>query len=699
MTIYARFIQRNAGSALAERGTFVCESAEGKEILDGIGYGKVVIPHYDNARLAANERIQPGDVCITWTDAPDGEGHYISCFLVQTRNYKGGRLEVSGPDFIAELQEYVAIAPIGEQQEVVTIAKSMGNYTIQQPEPDPDTTFVMEAAYPSRGGVTVNFKEAGRTSLGLVDPVPFQVTDVVEIRYPNGEIFETPITGKNHLNKEILFNDPLPQDTPIGTKVHIRSLRIRVDNAEDLEEGARLFYTPAAYGSSNPRPRGNIMVDSIEMGDDEPSYVYSADPITDHILRDTPVSQILYTEPTTNDIEQLLGLNTFYEWDVERGEDTTLGTAYAPNAETVWDVLLAIRDTAGYHFRRKFYGQPAHITLTVPYRVLEYFRADEPVTPAQVAEYGMERVLSSTYGTLLSLEHEDNRSTVTHLIPFGGGGGSGRFDFSRAPIGTVLEDYPSLDWGIINRHYYVYNKTMTSTRAVWAVESFPHISPTDSDSGQSRIEAAELLLRAACDWLMARAVADITYSVEAFTLGIPRPGDLVSIDWRGADPTPTFDDNLIVMEVEHRTDESGLRISRLIMNKAGRHRNSGSDNIGKILLDLERTVRRSNFSSGGGLLMDDRGIDFGGSESRIGGKSDLLIKSDTGDVDIEAPEGEIALTAPQVTINGPLYITGNIRTEGGVTLIDEANGDEWALSMLTVRNVPRIKFTRLERED
>ena len=56
MTIYAKVYERD-GTTATLRTTYECESAEGVEVVNGIGYGKIVIPHYDNFRQDSGDRI------------------------------------------------------------------------------------------------------------------------------------------------------------------------------------------------------------------------------------------------------------------------------------------------------------------------------------------------------------------------------------------------------------------------------------------------------------------------------------------------------------------------------------------------------------------------------------------------------------------------------------------------------------------
>ena len=64
-TLFAQFYERGSLDAVTARGdVFEAVSAEGGEVINGIGYGKVTVPLYDNFRRDEDERIQRGDLCL-----------------------------------------------------------------------------------------------------------------------------------------------------------------------------------------------------------------------------------------------------------------------------------------------------------------------------------------------------------------------------------------------------------------------------------------------------------------------------------------------------------------------------------------------------------------------------------------------------------------------------------------------------------
>lgn len=714
MPIYANVYDRT-GDDFTLRTRLECESAEGVEVVNGIGYGKITVPHYANFRLSIFERVQIGNVIFVWTNEPNGkiaseldtvtDIHYISCFIVKSRSYKDSKYEISGPSFIGELQDYVALVPVGELTEITATAESLGTRTIWQT--DPDTYEAWEAGYRVRTATTEDVTPyvEGKTKYGLLftSPVAMQVTDTLTYTYASGTVFTTTATAINDRYNYVELADPIPASIPADATIYINSTRLRVDDATDFVVGSPIYYT---YTEPGLNLSGiTLMVEQIEIGDvSAPDYLYFTTPISFDIDTGATITQKQYTSPTTDDVAMLLEDSTFSEWNVLRGEDTDIGTSYAPNAESVWDVLLAICDISGYHVRWFLYPiVTAAGTIAAPARRIEYFVPGEPAALAppradQVTELGMDMRLSRTYGTMLGLEYEDSHDEITHLIPYGSGGGSGRFDFRDADIGPIMEDYPLFRTGSIGTgisQYFVYN-TAGNDRAVWAVETFSHISPLESTT-ESRREAAGMLLRAACEWLTARTEPDATYRAEIFTNGEPRPGDLIdSLEWEGADPTSTTAEDLIITEVRHVvTPDRPYRVTTLTMNTAGTVRMDGDRMAARSILDMQRVIKHSNFASEARVKYD--GVEFGGDGGIRAGTGDISIWAVAGDVNIDAPFGDVTVDAQNLIIDAPVSVEGDLHIDGSLVLSDDARGVDWAVSVLEVRGVPRLRLTRRNR--
>lgn len=699
--VYAYFWRRGPGTTFTLRAFYLPVAAEGTQLVNGIGSGKVVIPAYGDMRRVINERVTMGDVCVAYAMAPNGTTpQLIATFIVQTKQYREGNYEISGPDFLGELEDYVAIAPIGEETTVTTTAVSMGDYLDRAP--NPDVWVPLEAAYPSRGYFTQDVTPAGDINVLFTAHMAVQVTDTFRHTFADGDIFETKIVGVSDERRRVEIEDPLPQDLPGGSKVDFLSTRLRVADAAILAEGSQVFYTPSPYGTSQPRPAGSFIIDRIELGDgNAPDYIYSADPILDHILAGVTIEQKQYTEPTTNDVNQLLTTSTFGEWTLLRGSSATAGTAYAPRAETVYDVLLAIADMTGYHFRRYFRGWASQLLAetTAPLRKIEYFKPGSPPVTGQVTTLGTQNRVAANYGELLSLESDNANQQVTHVIPYGGGGGSGRFDFRTANIGTVLEDYEGLSWGVVGGQYYVYNTTLLAAggRAVWTVETFNSISPANPANFESRREAAELLLRAACDFLIANQAVDTTYSADIYTLGEPLPGDAVSLTWAGVEPDTISEIKLIITDVHHTIDpNTPYRITTLTMNKNGIPRKDGAMSVAHGMLGFQRSMRHSNFGSGGDARIAYDLVEFGG-EGRVTSRTgNITLQSQTADVAITADQGDVTIAGQNVTITGQVQFQGGLSMRT-LVLQDATASLDYEIEPFTLRGIPRLRIRRTER--
>lgn len=713
-TTFARFFRRLDNMTFAGRGSdFVVESAGGLDVENGIGWGKVAIPAYDNDRRAALAQIQPGDVCISWTIAPYNDYDHrplsVACFIVETRQYKDGKYEVSGPDFIKELAEYPTIAPVGELAEVVVGAVSMG--TRLNRTPDPDVYVDLEAAYPPFFGITndetvVTPGGPEKRNILFTTYLNVQVTDTFHYTFADGEVFSTTVTGVSDERTRVEIGNALPQTLPAAANVYFQSTRLRVTDGSALEAGALLFYTPAVTpGGPNPPPSGNLLIDHIDEGDgDAADYVYSADPIMHLIAANTGVTQFQYTKPTTSDVALLFRNSTFNQWQVSRSPYATIGTAYAPNDESVWDVLLAISEITDYRFRRYFRGWASggaqHILP--PTREIQYYVAGDPAGTATRIALGTENRIAADYGEVLHLETDDITEIVTHLIPYGGGSGSGKFDIGGASFITVLNDplyIGRIGHGIVNNKHYIYNLELGPQRDNWRTETFSHISPLDNTSFDSRREAATQLLVAACDWLLARNVGDRSYVAEVFTLAEPRPGDLADLNYEGVEAIgPISETGLIITQVEHSVSpDDGYRRTRLTMSREGRPRRTGENDLAKVVLDLQRTMQRANFGSRGDARISADTLEFGQDANITSRTGNVILKSTEGDVTIRSETGDVFIDGNAIDVTGDVLASGIIRSEAGFVLPDSIAPHDWALTAVTVRNIPRVIATWQER--
>lgn len=711
-TLFAQFYRRGALDTVEERGAvFKAVSAEGGEFTSGIGYGRVTVPYYDNFRRPSNEQVQPGDLGLAWSTAPYGEAKrplLVACFVVETRQRRDDlTYELSGPDLLGELMEFYAVAPIGAPAEVVVAALSLGGRVINHPPPQDDDWEVLEAAYPGRSYMLQDVTAAGRYRMLFADITTVQETDTLRVEFADGEIFTTTVTAVGDERQGIEFADPLPQQVTTSMAVRVWSTRLRVSDASALIEGEAVYYTPGT-GPDNPSPRplGNVRIDRVQLGtgEDDPDYIFTTDPIADYINGGAPLTQMQYIAPTNTDVEMLFFQSTSTtgsppQWRVLRSPLATKGTAYAPNRESVWDVLMALAEMSGYQFRKYFRGLP---TLNAwprnpfgEWRAIEYYPPGSPLVSGEVKTMSAAPTISVNHATILKpLDTEDVAGAVTTLFPFGGGSGSGAFDFRLASIGTVLEEYDGkIGWGIVNNQYYVYNKLLVNAgaRLVDATETFAHIAPLDPASFDDRKKAADQLLRAACDWLMLHDTPQVTYIAEVFTIGEPRVGDVLTLSYSGDTPGTTADTELIVTEVVHRAElDPGYRVTTLTLNKAAMPLYSGPRALAQELLALKRGFRQANIGTRGDSHISYDRMEFGQDATVDSRKGNMLIRSQMGDVTIRSETGDVYLDGNRIDISGVVDSTGAIRSGVGLILADETRPNDWIVTSRTVRRIPRV---------
>lgn len=708
-TLFAQFYRRGALDTVTPRGApFTALSAEGGEGINAIGYGKVSIPLYDNARRVGNEQVQPGDLCLVWSTAPYMSAKrplLVACFIVETRQPKDDKVyEISGADLLGELLEFYAIAPIGAAAEVVIAAVSLGGTVINYPPPQDDGWEVLEAAYPARGYMLQEVSDPGRHRMFFSERTTIQETDTLRVEYPDGEVFTSTVTYVHERRYSVEFADPLPQQVTTSMKVDVWSTRLQVSDASALVEGSYVFYEPGSPPDNTaPRPTGNILVDRVAIGvGGEPDYIYTVDPITDYIDAGTPLTQFQYIAPTPTDVELLFfhstsTLGSPQQWHVLRSPLATKGTAYAPSRESVWDVLLAIAEMSGYQFRKYFRGLDNALSLNPfqDWRRIEYFPAGSPVVAGEVSSLSTNVTMAVNHATILKpMQPEDVSSAVTTLFPFGGGAGSGSFDFRLASIGTILDEYDGkIGYGVINNQYYIYNRVLLNAgaRLIDAVETFAHISPLDHMSFDSRKEAANQLLRAACEWLLLHDSPQVTYVVDVFTIGEPRPGDVVSINYSGNTPNTTSDISLVITEVVHRVEpDPGYRVTTLTLNKSGTKALSGPRIVARQLADLRRGFRQANIGARGDARISYDRMEFGQDATVDSKTGNLLMRSLLGNVTLRAEMGNVYLDGNIIDISGAVDTSGVIRSGTGFVLADTTRSNDWIVTSRTVRRIPRV---------
>lgn len=685
-------------------------TAEGGEMLDSIGYGKVTIDAYTyNTTLNG---VDTNDIIVAWTTAPkrdSGRALYITAFIVETRQYKDGVYEISGPDFIAELNTWLTLTAVGGATTVTTTALSIGNRPKKTPLPAWSTTEALDAAYAPRAYHPVTNYDAGDTRIEFSTQTSAQVGDELVYYTSYTDEFRTEITHVSDRFYSVEFADGLPTGITASEEIGIHSRRLKVADATGFVEGqyAEIEINDSPINLNQPTL---LMVDRVDL---EANALWFETVIMNGMDVGATVSQTVYQQGIVEAVNQLLAANTSNTWTATRytGDDP-IAISLESDSDTVLDTLMAIVGMTGWHFRRKFspytFGDNVNRNPTAaqrfPVRQIEYFPNGHPVTAGELTTLGTENRMDASYGEIFSLQTSDVNTPITHLIPIGGGAGAGKFDLRYSNVNLILPlEYPDFDWGINRNYYFIRDAAaMLNYPKRWHIERFNHIAPIDPQNTYDLVDAGNQLLRAACEWLEKNNAPHVNYTVECFTIAEPRPGDVVStLSWSGVDTHDIEDTNLVITEVHHSVNaDPGYRVTRLVLNKVGALHKSGEMKAARAILDLQRSVRGGEFAATNtGVAAGPDGFTFVNNANFTSNFGDTSLRALEGDVTISAPEGDVAIRAGTVGVNGLLDVVGPIRSDTGFIFMDAVTDNDWSAEVFTLRGIPRLRFTYRDRGD
>lgn len=690
-TAYARgrVYRRYADGTLVQRGgEFDVISASGGWYVNRIGYGKL--------RAAAATLFELGvendDLAVVWEISDYWPTpRRVAQFIVHSRQYQEGVVDLSGPNYLGALGDYVTFDRIGDGETITAVTEGF--------KPHPDIAAMPLAAYGPRryrcsgGAVTL----AGRKRFNTDGQVIARVGDtlIVDFSTPDiiYELFITTITHVTDGRTALEFADELPRDLQPHTPITIYSTRINVSDATGFTVGERVKIASNDIGY-DPLIIGTIAgVEIVPGGND---YLE----LENYFPLDVPIGyyaiSTAYVNAVLDDVERLLREATGGIWTVNRAAWGYVPTTYVPEGETVFQVLQALSDISGWQFRLNM-GEPGW----TPRNQIDYFPEGKSYPAGNATalrSLATANQVAMGYGEILELQTEDAATGATHLIPFGGGGGASRFTIAEADIFELLTGWVDqagnqlFSWGSdgIN-HYIFYRDAVAQGRPPrWKVETFSHIYPENEASPSERRWAANNLLHAACEWLVLNRKPEVTYKVTCHTVSDPKPGDLIwDLVWAGVEPTVVNGLDLRISEVHHEIEGgAGIRITRLVLNSQGARRATGEDVVARAVRQMQRVNATQNANHRGGALVTYDGAQWRGAST---------LSTTTGALELETNDGAINInSADSVTIDGSIVnvttgmsVVGTVQAGNGV-ILPATDGIFRTTRYVVVRGIPRL---------
>ena len=678
--IYRRLPDGN----FTQRGTeFGCTAASGGWYVNRIGYGKLTAP----AHLVWLTGTQANDLACVWTEADDWtQPRRVAQFIIQARQYQGdGTIELSGPNYLGALQDWIAFDRIGND---VTVTSAIEGF-----RPHPDIAVAPMAAYGPRHYTThAAVTNAGNTRFGVSAPVYARPGDTLTIDFSTAdiarELFVTEVTFVSDGRTAIEIADDLPYQLPANWPFTVYSKLVNVADASIFTIGERVKIAASSDGY-NPLLIGTIANTEIVANNSDTitlaNYIPIGIPIGYYAVSTS------YSDPTLEDVEQLLENATGGIWRARRSPLGYMPTNYDPKGETVFQVLTSLAETSGWLFRLSMDD-----AAWLPRNQVDYFPDGYPYpthSATNLDTLGTDNWTGPNYGEIIEIASENANAIVTHLVPFGGGSGDSRFTIAEADIGGILGNFPELAWGSDGINHYLFNKTFAGRLPKWQVETFPEIRPQNEASPTDRRNAANNLLWAACNWLRDNSRPDITYKVTCHTVADPRPGDqVIQLNYIGIEQFDIQLADMRVTEVHHEVSgPDGIRLTRLTLNKWSRGRMGGEDVVARQLRNLSRGQMATNAPSTGAALVTYEGATWQGPaalQSNTGGVGLLALG---GEVNINATDG-VTVSGSLMEVNTAINATGAIRTDTAVVIRADTE-KQYRFTSGAIRGIPRLFAT------
>ena len=688
---YARgmIYRRLADGTFVQRGDwFDVVSASGGWYVNRIGYGKLKAA----ADVLFTNGVENDDFAVVWDTADYWPTpRRVAQFIVQSRQYSHGAIELSGPNYLGALADYVSFDRIGDGVPVLTLTEGF--------RPHPDNDILPLAAYAPRyyrsgGGAPTT---AGKTRFNTDGPVIARVGDtlIVDFSTPDlaYELFVTTITHVTDGNGALEFTDGLPYTLQPHTPIYIHSTMINVADASQFVVGERVKLVSNEIGY-DPLIIGTIK--NTEVIPNNSDYIELVNRIPISVPIGYYAISTSYVDPVLDDVERLLRDGTHGIWTVNRAPWGYIPTTYAPNGETVFEILTALAEKSGWQFRLSM--DEAGL---LPRNKIDYFpegRAYPAGNTTALRTLGTGGHLLMGYGEILDLQTEDAATGATHLVPFGGGSGETRFTIADADIFEILDLYrdpagaPLFAWGSDGINHYIFYRRAVFLGVVerWRVETFSHIYPENEASPLQRKRAANDLLHAACQWLLLNHNPEVTYTVTCHTVSDPRPGDSIwELAYTGVESFPIVTADLRISEVHHELAEaSGIRQTRLVLNSHGARRQTGEEVVASAVRQLARVNATQTASHRGGALVTYEGAQWRGESTLSTATGGLNLETHAGDIAIGS-SGDVNIDADQVNVTSSMNVVGVVQAGEGVTLPGD-DGIHRNTRYQVVRGIPRL---------
>ena len=579
----------------AEDIVIVEDSVEWVRMLSQVGSGRASF----YATINWGDYIQPGRI-VAITQAVTGYSFFqrlLAAFIIEEiePNTRDGIsvIDVRGPGVESLLTKFPVWSPIGEEvilETTLSAGASLVSTTLAEGAPAGNDA----AELATVSGVSVG--DELRIRMGVSDDGAWHVARITSVNPPGAPA------------NVVQFAPDIPANATSGNSVVVRPAALELSSVAEMKEGQRIDITLNSAA---------IFTSIIMAVDSGASTVTIRDGLTSAANSGNDVAVYDYSARTSSDVTQILQHAGDWGAYFETGNGTAEGTAYVPEGESVFDLLLSTAERTGEFFR---YWVSAS---NIPSHAIQWRRTPDSsgmtVILYDTDEYARQVTdeLSETKGTAFDLRRKVSVPLLTRIYPSAGDQVITLSQCTNDALSYALTAgcYVDLSDDLYEPDSVAFGIGRSMYGELAIRETYGDISINDAGNLAEVQAASDALLLSAVNSLVQAHLRE-QFTVEAYLPKPVLPGQTIKLENFTRVEPPVFPSTeYVVLEVIEKQTNGRPRTRLTVSNQLGLRRTSANV-LGKTIQSTVQSLRRVGKAAAGG---NTRGLTIVGAGAGGGG--------------------------------------------------------------------------------
>lgn len=579
----------------AEDIVIVEDSVEWVRMLSQVGSGRASF----YATINWGDYIQPGRI-VAITQAVTGYSFFqrlLAAFIIEEiePNTRDGIsvIDVRGPGVESLLTKFPVWAPVGEEvilETTLGAGASLVSTTLAEGTPAGNDA----AELATVSGVSVG--DELRIRMGVSDDGAWHVARITSVNPPGAPA------------NVVQFAPDIPANAASGNSVEVRPAALKLSSVAEMKEGQRIDITLNSAA---------IFTSIIMAVDSGAGTVTIRDGLTSAANSGNDVSVYDYSARSSSDVTQILQHAGDWGAYFETGNGTAEGTAYVPEGESAFDLLLSTAERTGEFFR---YWVSAS---NIPSHAIQWRRTPDSsgmtVILYDTDEYARQETdeLSETKGTAFDLRRKVSVPLLTRIYPSAGDQVITLSQCTNDALSYALTAgcYVDLSDDLYEPDSVVFGIGRSMYGELAIRETYGDISINDAGNLAEVQAASDALLLSAVNSLVQAHLRE-QFTVEAYLPKPVLPGQTIKLENFTRVEPPVFPSTeYVVLEVIEKQTNGRPRTRLTVSNQLGLRR-TPANVLGKTIQSTVQSLRRVGKAAAGG---NTRGLTIVGAGAGGGG--------------------------------------------------------------------------------